>query len=71
MIEIDGDEHCRPYQYNRDRERDYRMYMSGYLTLRITNDEVNANPDAVLEKIRNVVSRLKHRESRTAHGLST
>jgi very-short-patch-repair endonuclease len=69
VIELDGDEHCRPNQYTRDRDRDYRMYMSGYLTLRITNHEIHASSDAVLEKIRNVVNRLKHREARTAHGL--
>jgi len=47
------------------------MYMSGFVTLRITNDEVNANPDGVLEKIRNVVNCLQYKEARTADGLST
>jgi very-short-patch-repair endonuclease len=59
VIEIDGDEHCRPLQYNQDRERDYRMYMSGYTTLRVTNDEVHVDVDRVLTKIRNMVGRLK------------
>ena len=59
VIEVDGDEHCRPRKYYLDRDRDYRMFMSGYITLRVTNSEVIANLEQVLTKIRNVVSRLK------------
>ncbi len=71
VVELDGPEHCSPHRYHQDRDRDYRMYMSGYVTLRVTNAEVSVNTDAVLEKIRNIVKRLKLRETRNTHGLST
>jgi very-short-patch-repair endonuclease len=73
VIEIDGDEHCRPLQYNQDRERDYRMYMSGYTTLRVTNDEVHVDVERVLTKIRNMVGRLKASATtaQVTHGIST
>jgi Protein of unknown function (DUF559) len=69
-IEIDGDEHCRPSRYYQDRDRDYRLYLSGYVTLRITNPEVYQAPGAVLEKIRNVVNRLKRSAARSSHDQS-
>ncbi len=59
VIEIDGDEHRRPVAFSKDRDRDYRVFMSGYTTLRVTNGDVIANVDAVITKIRSVVKRLQ------------
>jgi very-short-patch-repair endonuclease len=60
VIEIDGPSHLTPPQYNQDRDRDYRLLLEGYTSLRITNDAVNADVAVVIEKIRKVV-RLKNR----------
>jgi very-short-patch-repair endonuclease len=58
VIEIDGPEHHGHLTYVSDRDRDYRLYMSGYTTLRIANDEVCVDVDHVVAKIKNVVDRL-------------
>lgn len=60
VIEIDGPSHLTPPQYNQDRDRDYRLLLEGYTSLRITNDAVNADVAVVIEKIRKVV-RLRNR----------
>lgn len=59
VIEVDGDEHRSPLAYQRDRDRDYRLFMSGYTTLRVTNAEVSVDVEAVVAKIRGVVRRLR------------
>jgi len=56
VIELDGPEHRRHMTYVRDRDRDYQLLLTGYTTLRITNDEVYVNETLVLDKIRNVVA---------------
>ncbi len=45
--------------FSKDRDRDYRVFMSGYTTLRVTNGEVINNIDSVLTKIRSVVKCLQ------------
>jgi very-short-patch-repair endonuclease len=58
VIELDGPEHNGQIAYARDRERDYRLLVSGYATLRVPNAEVCIDVDSVITKIRNVVHRL-------------
>jgi very-short-patch-repair endonuclease len=59
VIELDGPEHNGQMAYARDRERDYRLLVSGYSTLRVPNAEVCVDVDSVITKIRNVVHRLR------------
>ncbi len=59
VIEVDGNEHRSEAAFSKDRDRDYRVLMSGYTTLRVTNGEVINNTDGVLTKIRSVVKRLQ------------
>ena len=40
IVELDGPEHNGLLAYARDRERDYRLLVSGYATLRVLNAEV-------------------------------
>ena len=56
IIELDGPEHHGHMTYVRDRDRDYRLLMSGYITLRVPNDEVYVDVDPVITKIKNVVA---------------
>jgi len=58
IVELDGPEHNGQLAYARDRERDYRLLVSGYATLRVLNAEVCVDVDSVINKIRNVVHRL-------------
>ncbi|HEX3852373.1 MAG TPA: DUF559 domain-containing protein, partial [Polyangiaceae bacterium] len=57
--EVDGNEHRGEAAFSKDRDRDYRVFMSGYTTLRVTNGEVIHNIDGVVTKIRSVVKRLQ------------
>ncbi|HTA89809.1 MAG TPA: DUF559 domain-containing protein [Polyangiaceae bacterium] len=59
VIEVDGNEHRGEAAFSKDRDRDYRVFMSGYTTLRVTNGEVINNTDGVVTKIRRVVKRLQ------------
>jgi very-short-patch-repair endonuclease len=55
IVEIDGDEHRGRHQYTADRQRDYELMISGYLILRISNDQVMSDSELVLQMIRDVV----------------
>lgn len=55
IVEVDGDEHRGRNHYTADRQRDYELMISGYLVLRISNDQVMSDCERVLEMIRNVV----------------
>ncbi|MCF2972765.1 DUF559 domain-containing protein [Synechococcus sp. Nb3U1] len=55
IVELDGDEHRGRNRYTADRQRDYELVISGYLVLRISNDQVMSDCERVLEMIRNVV----------------
>ncbi len=59
VIEVDGNEHRAEAAFSKDRDRDYRLFMSGYTTLRVTNGEVINNLESVVAKIRSVVKRLQ------------
>ncbi len=54
VIEIDGLIHTLQEDY--DRSRDVVMGEFGYRVLRITNEQVNQNPIAVLKSIANIIN---------------
>ena len=55
-IEVDGYRtHGNQYAFATDRQRDYELLVSGYLVLRLTHDEVIADPELAVDKIRDVV----------------
>ena len=66
MVELDGPEHHSQFTYLKDRERDYRLCLSGYTTLRVTNHEVYVDVEAVLQKIKHMVNYLKGRNTAKA-----
>lgn len=70
VVEIDGHEHRSAQKYREDRDRDYRLLLAGYLTLRLTNEDVFGDIGLVLEKLRNMVGlRTSHRNGN--HDLPT
>lgn len=57
VVELDGPEHRAAGAFDADRHRDYELLVAGYLVLRLTNAQVEADPGLALEKIRAVVRR--------------
>jgi very-short-patch-repair endonuclease len=55
VVELDGPEHQADPNFAKDRHRDYELLVSGYLVLRITNDQVETDLQHAIEKIRAVV----------------
>jgi hypothetical protein len=56
IVEIDGyGHHSDRRAFAADRQRDYELSLSGYLTIRLPHDEVMADGERALEKVRNVV----------------
>jgi hypothetical protein len=55
VVELDGPEHRRDPAFSADRHRDYELLVAGYLVLRITNEQVEADLQRAVEKIRDVV----------------
>ena len=56
VIEVDSYKyHSNKYAFNKDRNRDYELIISGYTILRIPHDEIIEDVQLVIEKIRNVV----------------
>lgn len=55
VIEFDGPEHRGQSRYLKDRDRDYRLLLAGYTTLRITNEEVCVDASAAVNKIRTLI----------------
>lgn len=56
VVEIDGYEHHgNRYAFSRDRRRDYELTLSGYLVLRLPHDEVVADVESALAKMREFV----------------
>lgn len=51
IIEIDGRTHEGAEAYRRDVKRQAELESAGYTVLRFDNDEVLADPDAVVEQI--------------------
>lgn len=57
VVEIDGYYyHSNSIAFGEDRDRDYRLFVSGYRVLRLTHDEVVRDVDLALEKVRDVVN---------------
>lgn len=52
IIEVDGEYHNAPEQKDKDEERTQHLESLGYHLLRFTNNEVIAQPDSVIEKIK-------------------
>ncbi|KMO32126.1 hypothetical protein VQ02_24335 [Methylobacterium variabile] len=55
IVELDGPEHQASPKFAHDRHRDYELLVAGYLVLRLTNDQVEADLQRAIEKIRDVV----------------
>lgn len=57
VVEIDGYHyHNNSIAFAGDRDRDYRLLLSGYRVLRLTHDEVVRDTELAMEKIRDVVN---------------
>ena len=52
IIEIDGGQHNEDREKERDKERAMRLEQRGYRIIRFWNNEVLANPERVLERIK-------------------
>jgi very-short-patch-repair endonuclease len=55
VVELDGPEHQADPNFANDRHRDYELLVSGYLVLRITNDQAETDLQHAIERIRAVV----------------
>jgi very-short-patch-repair endonuclease len=56
VVELDGYEtHGSRTAFARDRHRDYELILSGYVVLRLANDEITLDCEKALEKIRDLV----------------
>ncbi|MFT4080706.1 endonuclease domain-containing protein [Rhodomicrobium sp.] len=56
VVELDGYEsHGSRSAFARDRHRDYELMLSGYIVLRLANDEIAQDCEKALEKIRDLV----------------
>jgi very-short-patch-repair endonuclease len=56
VVELDGYEsHGGRSAFVRDRHRDYELMVSGYVVLRLANDEIAQDCEKALEKIRDLV----------------
>ncbi len=68
VVEVDGYYfHSNSQAFSNDRRRDYELTISGYLVLRLPEDEVVQDPALAVEKIRDVVAlrrRATHAEER-------
>jgi very-short-patch-repair endonuclease len=51
IIEVDGSQHGRPHEVERDRARSAWLTAEGYRVLRFWNNDLVENPDGVLEAI--------------------
>lgn len=68
VVEIDGTSHSTRTAFIGDRQRDYELLLSGYIVLRLVNEEVQQDIELALEKIRSVVRLQKRRYERTSDG---
>lgn len=56
VVEVDGyRHHGNRFGFSCDRNRDYELLISDYIVLRLPHDEVMADPEIAIEKIRDVV----------------
>ncbi len=57
IVEVDGYAwHSDQASFSRDRQRDYELLVSGYLTLRLPHHEVADDVDGAMHKIRRLVA---------------
>nr|WP_302830924.1 SpoIID/LytB domain-containing protein [uncultured Bacteroides sp.] len=52
IIEVDGEYHGTPKQKDKDKERTLHLESLGYHLLRFTNNEIIAQPDRVIERVK-------------------
>jgi very-short-patch-repair endonuclease len=56
VVEVDGYYwHSSPSAFSRDRQRDFELAVAGHLVLRLPHDEVIADVENAVEKIRTLV----------------
>jgi len=56
IVELDGwDTHGNRYAFASDRQRDYELMISGYLVLRLTNEEILDDTAKAIDKIRDLI----------------
>lgn len=66
VVELDGPEHRAEAKFAADRHRDYTLLTSGYLILRLTNEQVAADLPLAIEKIRAVVDLRRRPQEETS-----
>ncbi len=65
VVEVDGYYfHSNSVAFADDRDRDYRLLLSGYRVLRLPHDEIVRDVDLAVEKIRDVVHFVRNQEAR-------
>ena len=65
-IEIDGyGSHGNRIAFVQDRHRDYELILSGFIVVRLTNDEIADDLEKAIEKIRDVVTYCRQRKGET------
>ncbi|GAA3192054.1 hypothetical protein GCM10010532_008490 [Dactylosporangium siamense] len=67
VVEVDGPEHRQPLRFADDRQRDVHLQLHGHDVLRFTNDQVLADPGAVVEKLRQLLHQRRSVKERIAH----
>ncbi|MDO9581351.1 MAG: endonuclease domain-containing protein [Bacteroidales bacterium] len=56
IIEVDGEIHSLPEKAESDLKRDKILKTNGYNILRLTNFEIETDPDAVITKIKSYIT---------------
>jgi len=55
VVEVDGGSHAAPESVAHDAVRDAVLKAEGYFTLRVWNDEINADMNGVMETVHRVI----------------
>jgi len=63
VIEIDGDDHRRPWKWANDRKRDVELFLSGYRVMRFATSSLVENMDLVLSRVRDAIALLREQEN--------
>lgn len=63
VIEIDGRDHRGQQKFEKDRERDLELLLSGYSVVRFTDSRVILQTEWVVERIREAVRQLRKRDA--------
>ena len=65
VVEVDGyQSHGNRISFQDDRHRDYELILTGYIVLRLTNDEIADDLERSVAKIRNLVTVCRDRGGR-------